>query len=91
MSEALIERTVRRFACPYCRRSWSKRWTAACHLLTCRRRPETRSCQTCEHYCPAGDIGLVTYAPEGCAQGLQTVDPTTGRHRINCACWEPRP
>lgn len=82
---AAVAVLVRRFQCPFCRRTRSRRPAAEAHIARCWVNPGARSCKTCSHYDPGGpadnqDPG----SPEGCAAGL---DLRTGL-RTGCPKWQ---
>ena len=44
--------TVKRYQCPHCSRTHSKKAAATAHIARCWRNPDTKSCKTCRHLTP---------------------------------------
>jgi hypothetical protein len=85
---------VKRWRCPFCRRTHSSRARAALHIARCWLNPAARACKTCQHY---------EYEPDGepcfpsrscdCNQGYERCGrgfDLGGTIRSSCALWELR-
>lgn len=77
-----------RHRCPYCRKSWAHKATAAKHMTVCFADPERRTCKTCAH-----DVAPVFTAPDDyeerhCAKGLDQGPSCIGcgEHPEACGC-----
>lgn len=86
---------VRRFQCPSCRRTFSKRKRAENYMATCPSDPKRRACKTCRHLIPQQQewdascaVGrpLVTESVEG-PWGL---DGGAFTLHMNCPLWEAK-
>lgn len=79
--------TQKRYRCPFCRRSWSRRPVAQGHVTDCPRDPERASCLTCTHLAPAEapehDTGYAG-CPQWCRLGYDFEEP---RHVRACPGW----
>jgi hypothetical protein len=61
--------TVKRYRCPFCRRSRSSRQATAEHIARCWLNPAVRSCKTCTSLEPGGDAC-------GCVPGCNWGSPS---------------
>jgi hypothetical protein len=84
---------VRRFKCPHCDRSWSRKSSALGHMKTCWRNPNNRSCMTCTHRIePDSELGYDTL--EDCGAGVDLPrNPNSDRGflailPLHCPKWE---
>lgn len=86
-AEPIAIRVVRH-ACPFCRRSRSKRQATVEHIGRCWLNPDNRTCKTCANFLPAESEPEVGYhAPEDCAAGV----PLGPDVVTNCERWEAAP
>ena len=89
---------VRRYRCPFCRRTGSAKAAIAAHIGRCWLNPAVRSCKTCSNLDPGGDAcgcvpGCNWGSPSGsipasCEAGVDLTDqsmPVTG-----CPLWKLR-
>lgn len=73
-----IEITVKRYVCPFCRVSRSKRAYTAAHIGRCWTNPAVKACRTCVNFTPNDCCGLPDlygcYTPmcgvRSCAAGI---------------------
>lgn len=71
----------KRWRCPWCRRSYSKRASILGHMAACLRRPRLRTCASCKHD-ERGD--MYEGYPSYCALDLRGEE----RIRFDCPSWE---
>jgi hypothetical protein len=84
--------TVRRFRCPFCRRSHSSKTRAVLHIGRCWYNPAVRCCKTCANFVPdQSEPGYV--APEYCDAGVDisgdvtTEDAPSPGPITGCPLW----
>lgn len=71
----------KRWRCPFCRKSLSKRERMYSHMGTCWRNPQMAACGSCVHY---------DYTNRDCAKNLR-LGPTEGEpypYNKGCVGWE---
>lgn len=89
-----IAKTVTRWKCPHCPRSWASKRTGREHIARCWFNPANRACKTCTHFTPRtfGDGITESASPDRCAAGedLTVVEPQwIGFDPIGCGPVEP--
>lgn len=90
MTAVPVEITVKRWLCPYCRRSHSKKPAAIGHATRCWSNPDTRTCRTCVHFDTVDSDPDTGYQGFLWCHAQNTQLPVESTPVLNCPLWEAK-